>query len=73
MSSFTYIVSYNLISTLAGNLPLLFISAGVVGGIVLLIECVMVVIVCQRRSGKKVEGIQRDLDNRERERGDISY
>ena len=71
MSSFTYIVSYNFISILAGNLPLLFISAGVVGGIVLLIACVMVVIVCQRRSGKKVEGIQRDLDNRDRERGHI--
>ncbi|KZS01125.1 Irregular chiasm C-roughest protein, partial [Daphnia magna] len=38
-----------------GNLQLLFISAGVVGGIVLLIACVMVIVVCQRRSNKKVE------------------
>lgn len=41
---------------LAGNLQLLFISAGVVGGIVVLIACVMIIVVCQRRSNKKVEG-----------------
>nr|CAH0099797.1 unnamed protein product [Daphnia galeata] len=38
-----------------GNLQLLFISAGVVGGIVVLIACVMIIVVCQRRSNKKVE------------------
>ncbi|XP_046635750.1 irregular chiasm C-roughest protein-like isoform X2 [Daphnia pulicaria] len=39
----------------SGNLQLLFISAGVVGGIVVLIACVMIIVVCQRRSNKKVE------------------
>ena len=39
-------------------MQLLFISAGVVGGIVVLIACVMIIVVCQRRSNKKVEGTE---------------
>ena len=43
----------------AESLPLLIILAGVIGGLVIIIACIMVLILCNKRS-KKVEGEQVD-------------
>lgn len=42
-------------SFLTGSLPLLIILAGVIGGIVIIVACTMVAILCKKRS-KKAQG-----------------